>query len=428
MVKEVRVRFSDEATIEPVTLNDFCLELPTQRQFKDSGQMIAPATIARTGIMQYRAGECGAAFADRDPNSIVKIMTEAADLFDAESLASYRSAPITIEHPSVDVDVENSKELMKGHLEGMPFADADGVHLAGTIVLNDGEAIDLVETGVSQLSSGHTCTLVLSDGTDEWDAKKTKIRANHIAIVRRGRAATASIADAALDVPTLTVEEIAKLHEVEVSVIQEQLAKGTEVELEHSTDRAVAEEIALDHLKESPTYYTALGAMEGEFKDGQSVDQGVKMFDQAFVDSLQAQLDAKTDQLDITTQKLADAESKLADEAYITERVQQRLDFLSKAAQFTDEDLVDLSEVEAMRLVLKDQYGKDFSDVSETKVRMRYEILLEDSANSIQTGISQALRDNAGAGKLAFVVETIKDAPSDASAARDRMIARNSSK
>ncbi|UYD72114.1 DUF2213 domain-containing protein [Vibrio phage vB_VpaM_VPs20] len=421
MVNEVQVRFRDEATVEQVTLNDLCLELPTQRKFKDSGQMIAPATIARVGIMEYRAGECGAMFKDRDPNSIVKIMTEAVDLFDAESLESYRSAPITIEHPAEDVDVENSKELMKGHLEGMPFADADGEHLSGTIVLHDGEAIDLVETGVSHLSSGHTCTLVLGDESVEWDAKKTKIRANHIAIVRRGRAGSATIADAALDVPTLSVEEIAKLHDVEVSQIQSQLEMGIKVELEHSTDRTVAEEIALDHLKESPDYYSKLNEMEESFGD----EDTTKMFDQAFVDSLQAKLDAKTDQLDITTQKLADAEAKLADEAYINERVTQRLEFLNTAAQFTDADLVGLSEVDAMRQVLKDTYGKDFTDVPDAKVEMRYEILLEDGADS-GTSISQALKDNAIAGKNAFVEETPEAKPTKAQEARDRMIARNS--
>lgn len=39
---------------------------------------------------------------------------------------------------------------------------------------------------------------------------------------------------------------------------QEQLAAGIEVELEHTDDRQVAREIAMDHLAEDPRYYEKL--------------------------------------------------------------------------------------------------------------------------------------------------------------------------
>lgn len=43
-----------------------------------------------------------------------------------------------------------------------------------------------------------------------------------------------------------------------------QLDRGTEVELEHTPDRGVAREIAMDHLTEIPDYYTRLDRMESE--------------------------------------------------------------------------------------------------------------------------------------------------------------------
>ncbi len=56
-----------------------------------------------------------------------------------------------------------------------------------------------------------------------------------------------------------------------------QLDKGAKVELEHAETikkymkkgvsvKSVAREIARDHLKESPTYYTQLEKIEGKFK------------------------------------------------------------------------------------------------------------------------------------------------------------------
>lgn len=40
------------------------------------------------------------------------------------------------------------------------------------------------------------------------------------------------------------------------------LAKGTQVEMEHTNDPAVAQEIAADHLTEDPLYYEKLELME----------------------------------------------------------------------------------------------------------------------------------------------------------------------
>ena len=41
-----------------------------------------------------------------------------------------------------------------------------------------------------------------------------------------------------------------------------QLAIGRKIELEHTSSKKVAEKIARDHLREFPTYYTALVKME----------------------------------------------------------------------------------------------------------------------------------------------------------------------
>lgn len=45
-----------------------------------------------------------------------------------------------------------------------------------------------------------------------------------------------------------------------------ELAKGVEIEKEHTNDKELAEEIAKDHLKEIPDYYTRLQKMEEEAK------------------------------------------------------------------------------------------------------------------------------------------------------------------
>ena len=63
-------------------------------------------------------------------------------------------------------------------------------------------------------------------------------------------------------VKTYNVDYIAKKHGVPVSKIEAQLKKGIQVEYEHTTDKAKAKEIALDHLLELPDYYDRLKKAE----------------------------------------------------------------------------------------------------------------------------------------------------------------------
>ena len=66
----------------------------------------------------------------------------------------------------------------------------------------------------------------------------------------------------ALDKKTLTLDELAKKHDISVDKLKPQLDKGIKAELEHTSDKAVAKEIALDHLKEFPDYYDRLEKAE----------------------------------------------------------------------------------------------------------------------------------------------------------------------
>ncbi|RLA63213.1 MAG: hypothetical protein DRQ88_12740 [Epsilonproteobacteria bacterium] len=65
----------------------------------------------------------------------------------------------------------------------------------------------------------------------------------------------------------MTLEDIAKKHGVDISIINKQIKMGIEVEHEHSPDDGVAEEISKDHLFESPFYYSYLEEMEEELEE-----------------------------------------------------------------------------------------------------------------------------------------------------------------
>jgi hypothetical protein len=62
----------------------------------------------------------------------------------------------------------------------------------------------------------------------------------------------------------MTLNDIAKKHNISVDTIVKDLKKGMKVEMEHTTDVTVAKEIAFDHLYEDPKYYDKLAKMENE--------------------------------------------------------------------------------------------------------------------------------------------------------------------
>ena len=66
--------------------------------------------------------------------------------------------------------------------------------------------------------------------------------------------------------PHKSVEQIARKHRMDVSDIENQLDMGVPIEHEHTRDKTLATDIALQHLDEIPDYYTRLKKMEASAK------------------------------------------------------------------------------------------------------------------------------------------------------------------
>lgn len=319
--------------------------------------------------------------------SIVKIATLAEDLFCKDSIESYRSAPITVGHPEDDVNTENSKDLVKGMLEGLPLRD--GELLSATLVLNDADAISITKQSDSQLSSGHTARLVLCDAAvTGYDAKKTHIRCNHVAIVSRGRAgADVRIADADAVAEEVFVEPVfdaegneVKPVEVPAAVVPDAVVKPVAAE--------VVEPVAV-----------ALG-------------------DAAALAIEVAQLTVKLEdaQAEIKTLKLVDIDTL----------VQERLELVSNVLKLADGIVVTgKSAMELKREVVAKCRDADMTGKSDAYIEARYEVLLEDAAagkpTPVESDMTKALR-------TAALVKstTLKDKElSPAELSRQKMILRN---
>ena len=76
-----------------------------------------------------------------------------------------------------------------------------------------------------------------------------------------------------------TAEDIAMKHYQFVGTVEQAIEKGAKIEMEHTDDKEIAKEIAMDHLWEFYEYYSekdGLPAMEKELKKDQKKDKGSK--------------------------------------------------------------------------------------------------------------------------------------------------------
>ena len=220
------------------------IEVPTQRTLTDSGQMHVPCAFARTGSQEYSAKSLG--LSDLDPKEAVTVWRDEADVFAEDSMSTFRSAPVTIGHPkdadgkAIAVTADNSEELQVGMLEGMPARVEDT--LTGTLILSSQKAIDALEDGTQELSAGYVCDI------EEIDGKyfQRNIRANHIAIVAKGRAGSACrVAD---EEEVLVTDEAHKLVVDELESVKADLEVQKQLVVDFK-DTVEKSELATEKLK-----------------------------------------------------------------------------------------------------------------------------------------------------------------------------------
>jgi uncharacterized protein len=166
----------------------------SRRTVTDEGFLVASAsTLARTGIQEYRAHELGL---DADKlfkaNDVVRLYRPPEEVFDAESMASFESVPVTVDHPPGGVTADNWRDVSVGDVHRITKA---GEFLRGDVVVRDAAAIKAIDEGKTELSNGYSFVLDLSSGFtpdgSAFDGVMRKIRGNHVAIVDVARCGAA---------------------------------------------------------------------------------------------------------------------------------------------------------------------------------------------------------------------------------------------
>lgn len=161
------------------------MEINDKKRRASDGALIVDANVARTGIQLYSGREVG-----KPDQAVVKIFRSADEVFADAALRSFAHRPITNDHPPVMVDTKNWKDYAKGSTSDEVLAKDKYIRVP--LMVSDQETIDLIDSGKRELSVGYTCDIDWTPGItstgEAFDGQQRNIRANHIAVVQRGRA------------------------------------------------------------------------------------------------------------------------------------------------------------------------------------------------------------------------------------------------
>lgn len=149
----------------------------TKAQYTEEGFLVDRPILTSTGIFEY-TGKNGKARRElRLPEEV----------FDPESLASYRGKPIIITHKAGRITKDNVQRESVGTILSEGYQDGDDVR--AEIIIHNTDRMK--QSGLKELSCGYNLDLEETPGTwngQPYDAIQRNIRINHLALVFEARA------------------------------------------------------------------------------------------------------------------------------------------------------------------------------------------------------------------------------------------------
>jgi hypothetical protein len=373
-----------------------------KRSTTPEGFLRVPIVIARSGIQLYTAEEVGDE--SRPPGEVVRVWRPPDEVFSPDAISSFRGKPITNDHPGELIDAASIGDIESGW-SGWTCDDVrrDGDLLIGTAVVARKDAIQDINAGKKELSGGYSAVYEVVSGVspagESYDAIQTKIRGNHVAIVKAGRCGAACrIADHKTGATerlhreghTVKIQLGGKDHEVSddtasaiTAITDASAAKDTE--LEELQAKFDAEKAARDGLAqklldkndegEEEEEDEGLEEEEDEFpfeKKEKGEDKKLSAKDASKLSK--KALIAHSDRL----QARLDANDSAAHAAKSDERVHARADLIADARRLFPAVETHGQKAHAIRCeVIRACTDKDMSDKSRAYVSARFDMLKE---------------------------------------------------
>lgn len=151
---------------------------------RDDGTIRADAHLTRCGVFNYLQPD----------GTVRRELRLPEEVFNQDALSSFSGVPVTNDHPPEMVTADNAKKYTVGAIQGDVCRDDD--HVRGRVAVYDGDTINDMRSGKTQVSLGYVCDLEEKGGTHPeygpYDAIQRNIRGNHLAIVDTARAGSSA--------------------------------------------------------------------------------------------------------------------------------------------------------------------------------------------------------------------------------------------
>jgi len=162
------------------------LPLESTRTLTPEGYLKATAAITMVGVQMYPASDFGA-----DTDEPVGVFRPPETVFHPETIESIKMKPITMQHPTQDVDADNHGRLSVGSV-GESIEPIDEFRLGANIIINEAAVVkNILERNIEELSLGYDSYIVSEEGTYNGEPYFYRFDGpmivNHLAIVDDGR-------------------------------------------------------------------------------------------------------------------------------------------------------------------------------------------------------------------------------------------------
>jgi len=145
--------------------------------FTPEGYLRDKPVLTSTGIFEYKNPD----------GSVRRELRLPEDVFDPESLASYKGKPVIITHDAGLIDKSNVADESIGTI--LSEGERSGDDVRAEIIIHDTDAMK--QSRLKELSLGYNLDLEETPGEwhgEKYDAIQRNIRINHLALVREARA------------------------------------------------------------------------------------------------------------------------------------------------------------------------------------------------------------------------------------------------
>ena len=399
--------------------NSQWMTIPFERT--NEGFLKGRAIVTSIGVFTYK----------RKDGTVQRELRLPEEVFSPKTLNSMKLKPVTLNHPTELVTIDNADRLQVGSLGDNPSWTkewehrnweevTDGINCAIDMIITKKDAVDAVLNGKQALSMGYTCDLEIAEPGATWcgieyDFIQRNIRYNHCAIVDSARAGDNARIELRADSEDAVLEDIVlhknEKHDGGNDMLKKVNLDGIDYEAEETVIKALnAEKARADKAEKSEKdACEEKKAMDKKVSDLEDKNKELEKR----ISALEAERDTAKEKADSAEKALEEAKKTALDSKAIDAAVNAKMELLRNAEKAKVEVKADMSDMDIKKAIINSAFpNAKFDGKDDVYIQARYDATVE------------MLEARADGSNRKFFSELPPESRADENDARNRMIAR----